>query len=242
MLNQIIRNIPDVTKNLVILNVLMFLATVVLQSQGIILSFQLGVYYPGSDLFEPYQIITHMFMHGDFTHLLFNMIVLIFIGSKLEQTWGKKRFFIFYFVTGIGAALLNWVAQGVELYQLTGELFPEANYTELQLLPDGVQWLGTLKSNSILQIYFLGGVGASGALYGLLAAFALLYPNTEIQLLFPPIPVKAKWLVLFLVASAIYMAYQRNPNDNVGHLVHLGGALVGFIMIQIWKRDRTNFY
>lgn len=242
MLNQIFRNIPDVTKNLVILNVLMFLVKMVLESQGILLGYKLGIYYPGSDLFQPYQLVTHMFMHADFFHLLFNMIMLIFIGSRLEQVWGKKRYFIFYFVTGIGAGILNWVAQGVELYQLTGEIFPVANYADLQLLVDGVQWRGTLQDNEILQIYFIGGVGASGAIYGLMAGFALLFPNTEIQLLFPPIPVKAKWLMLFLVASAVYMAYQRNPNDNVAHLVHLGGALVGFIMIQIWKRDRNNFY
>lgn len=242
MFNQIMRNIPDVTKNLLILNVLFFLATVVLESQGIYLGFKLGVYYPSSPLFEPYQVITHMFMHGDFFHLLFNMMVLVFIGSKLEEIWGKKRYFIFYFVTGIGSTLLNWTVQGFELYQLTGELFPFADYSDLTIIREGISWRGSLESNEILKIYFTSGVGASGALYGLMAGFALLFPNTEIRLLIPPIPVKAKWLMLFLVVSALYMGYQRNPNDNVGHFAHLGGALFGFIMIQIWKRDRSNFY
>ncbi|MFK7785646.1 MAG: rhomboid family intramembrane serine protease [Crocinitomicaceae bacterium] len=242
MLTQMFRNIPDVTKNLVILNVIFFLAKLVLESQGIPLGAYLGIYYPGSDLFEPYQIITSMFMHGDFFHLLFNMFALVVFGSRLEQVWGKKRFFIFYFATGIGAALFNWVAQGVEIYQLTGELFPAASYSDLQLYGGGVSWKGTESANEILRIYFNGGVGASGAVYGVLAGFALLFPNTELQLLFPPIPIKAKWLMLFLIGGALLMAYQRNPYDNVGHFVHLGGALVGFIMIQIWKRGRNNFY
>ena len=91
-------------------------------------------------------------------------------------------------------------------------------------------------------VYLQHGLGASGAIYGLIAGYALLFPNTEFQLLFPPIPIKVKWLALFMIAGAFFMAYERNPDDNIGHVAHLGGALFGFIMIQIWKRDKTNFY
>ena len=242
MFNQFIRSIPDVTKNLVVLNVLFFIITLVLESQGIMWSEMLSIHYPSSPFFEPYQVITHFFMHADFGHLFFNMFGLVIFGSLLEKMWGKKRFFIFYFVTAIGSTLLHWVTQGIEIYQISGEFFPQIQYYNLEYLGGSVRWEGSLMHNQIMPIYLQYSLGASGAIYGLIIGFALLFPNTEIQLLFPPIPIKAKWMALFLVAGALYMAYQRNPDDNVGHIAHLGGALFGWILIQIWKKDRKNFY
>lgn len=244
MFNQIIRNIPDVTKNLVILNILFFVVTLILESQGIGFSNKLSIHYPTSPFFEPYQVITHFFMHGGIGHLFFNMFGLVIFGSRLEQLWGKKRFFIFYIVTAFGATLLHWLTQGFEVYQLTGEIFPEKFYTNLEFIDNGVQWEGNGNwfEKPLMGVYMQPSLGASGSIYGLLAGYALLFPNTEFQLLFPPIPIKAKWLALFLIAGAYLMALERNPDDNIGHIAHLGGALFGFILIQIWKKDRTNFY
>jgi len=243
MFGQMFRNIPDVTKNLLIVNVLLFVITLVLETQGIDLRRQFGVYYPSSPFFEPYQVITSMFMHGNFPHLLFNMMGLVFLGSMLENVWGKKRFFIFYFVTGIGASILHWCTDAFQLYQMTGEIFPTAVYTDLEYITDGIQWKnGNAMTHDLLSFYLGSSLGASGSIYGLLAGFALLFPNTELRLLFPPVTVKAKWLALILVIGSLVMAYGRIPGDNIGHIAHLGGALFGFIMVQIWKKDRTNFY
>lgn len=181
-------------------------------------------------------------MHADFMHLFLNMFGLVVFGSLLERHWGKKRYFLFYFVTAFGASLANWVVQGIEIYQISGELFPSVSFSDLQYVGNQVKWNGPVSEFGVMSIYLDSSLGASGSIYGLLIGFALLFPNTELMLLFPPIPIKAKWLALFMVGAALFMAYQRNPDDNIGHFAHLGGALFGFIMIQIWKRDRTNFY
>ncbi|MDC3252889.1 rhomboid family intramembrane serine protease [Crocinitomicaceae bacterium] len=238
MFRNLLSNIPDVTKNLLILNLLFFLATIVMQNQGIVLQQELGMHYPSSNLFEPYQLITHFFMHGDLFHLLFNMIGLIVFGSQLERTWGKKRFFVFYFVTAIGAVVLHTIVQGIEIHQLTGEWFPDIINKRL---PINKQEL-IEKWRSAYGIYATSTVGASGAVYGLLMAFALLFPNTQFMLLFPPIPIKAKWLALGLGVIAIYQGFQSNQGDSIAHFAHIGGMLFGFVMIQIWKRDTRNFY
>jgi membrane associated rhomboid family serine protease len=239
---------PDVTKNLLILNVLFFLVKYVLESQGVNASQLLGMHYPASELFEPYQVVTHFFMHGNLFHILFNMIGLVVIGSHLERVWGKKRFFIFYFVTALGAMLLHIIVQGVEIYQITGELFPEiyfgtndyGNVYAFQYAQDGstlvAEWMQQAGS-----IMYIPVVGASGAIYGLLMAFALLFPNTEFMLLFPPIPIKAKWLALILGGIALYSGFERS-GDSVAHFAHLGGMLFGFIMIKIWQRNKNTFY
>lgn len=248
MFRNILNNIPDVTKNLLIINVLFFLATIVLEGQGIYLGSELGMHTPNSNLFAPYQIITHFFMHGGFSHILFNMIGLVVFGSHLERTWGKKRFFIFYFVTAVGAAILHTLVQGIEVYQLTGHWFPEMyidfETRTFEAVNIGVQEFNDNHVNWVraATIYATQTVGASGAIYGLIMAFALLFPNTQFQLLFPPIPVKAKWLALALGGIALYSAYQNSDGDSVAHFAHLGGMLFGFIMIQIWKKDKGNFY
>jgi membrane associated rhomboid family serine protease len=248
MFRQIFANIPDVTKNLLIINALFFLAMVVLEGQGIYLGGFLGMHYPGSNYFEPYQIITHFFMHGDLMHVLFNMVGLVVFGSQLERTWGKKRFFVFYFVTALGAAALHFLVQGIEVYQICGEWFPDVvintppgHFNEM-IDFTGSKGLSYDENTRVLRYYYGNVVGASGAVYGLIMAFALLFPNTEFRLLFPPITLKAKWLALILGGIALYSAYQDRNGDSVAHFAHLGGMLFGFIMIQIWKRDKSNFY
>ena len=238
MFRNLLSNIPDVTKNLLILNVLFFLATIVMQNQGIVLQQELGMHYPSSNLFEPYQLITHFFMHGDLFHLLFNMIGLIVFGSQLERTWGKKRFFIFYFVTAIGAVVLHTIVQGIEIRHLTGEWFPDIINKRIPITEQEL----FSKWQSAYGIYATSTVGASGAVYGLLMAFALLFPNTQFMLLFPPIPIKAKWLALGLGVIAVYQGLQSNQGDSIAHFAHIGGMLFGFIIIQIWKRNTRDFY
>ena len=205
------------------------------------------MHYPGSNHFEPYQVITHFFMHGDFMHILFNMIGLIVFGTQLERYWGKKRFFIFYFVTALGAAALHFLVQGIEIYNISGEWFPNlvidtppGQFVQ-SISYTGIDGLSLEQNNSIVRYYYGTVVGASGAVYGLLMAFALLFPNTEFRLLFPPVTLKAKWLALIMGGIALYSAYQ-DSGDSIAHFAHLGGMLFGFIMIQIWKRDKSNFY
>lgn len=248
MFGNLFANIPDVTKNLLILNVVFFIAKAILASQGIDLGQSLGMHYPASQYFEPYQIVTHIFMHGDFFHLLFNMIGLIVFGSHLERVWGKKRFFTFYFVTAFGAVLLHTFVQGIELYNYIGDWFPSMDvYVEgdsifYQLLSDPQKDFTRYDLSNAAGIMYTNTVGASGAIYGLLMAFALLFPNTQFMLLFPPIPIKAKWLAIILGAFAIFSGFERSPGDSVAHFAHLGGMLFGFIMIKIWQNNKSNFY
>lgn len=225
-------NMPNVVKNLLIINLLFFLATIVMEKQGIYLIKELGVFYPDSPHFRPYQLVTHFFMHGGIAHIFFNMFSLVMLGSHLERFWGPKRFLMFYFITALGAAFLHILVQGIELYQISGSFFPMKNEIPLQ----------SMDTFRVLMIDSVPTVGASGAIYGLIMAFALLFPNTEFMLLFPPIPIKAKWLALLLGLYALYSGYQNEQGDSVAHFAHLGGMLFGFILIKIWQRDKTRFY
>jgi len=248
MFGQMFRNMPDVVKNLLILNVLFFLVKITMESQGINASQVLGMHYPASQNFEPYQLVTHFFMHGDLFHLLFNMIGLVVLGSQLERVWGKKRFLIFYLVTAFGAMLLHILVQGIEIYNITGQLFPTIYYefSGDYLIPFAYDSAGeVIKGGPILDagvIMFTPVVGASGAIYGLLMAFALLFPNTEFMLLFPPIPIKAKWLALILGGVAVYFGFRDAQGGSIAHFAHLGGMIFGFIMIKIWQRSSNTFY
>lgn len=243
MFRNLFSNLPDVTKNLLILNVLFFLATVVF-SNRLDLVEVLGMHYPGSNLFKPYQLITHFFMHGGFYHILFNMVGLVVFGAHLERYWGAKRFFIFYIVTAIGAVGFYTGVQMIEVYKVAGSVFPNLDILEVtnQYVQYETNGLSNEVAKEIVGIYASPLVGASGAIYGLIMAFALLFPNTEFILLFPPIPIKAKWLALFLGLMAVYLGYQQSAGDSVAHFAHLGGMIFGFILIQIWKRDKRNFY
>lgn len=248
MFGQLFANIPDVTKNLLILNVLFFLVKYLLIGQGIDADHMLGMHYPASQYFEPFQVVTHFFMHGDFFHLLFNMIGLIVFGSHLERVWGKKRYFIFYFATAFGAILLHTIVQGVELYMAIGDWFPEivvnveGNMIHSQLLSAPGKDIVPGDIGEAGAILYTPVVGASGAIYGLLMAFAVLFPNTELMLLFPPIPVKAKWLAVFAIGISLFLGFQRNTGDSVAHFAHLGGMLFGYILLRIWQRNSTTFY
>jgi membrane associated rhomboid family serine protease len=241
-------NIPPVTKNLLIINLLLYLLSIVMSNQGVDLSALLGTHYFNSPLFEPYQIITHMFMHSmlDFTHILFNMLMLVMFGAFLEREWGAKRFFIFYFASGLGAIVLYNSIGFWEMYQLKKEISQAG--IDIQVLNNKIvhqhftQFEVEHMSSQVrryIELSYSTMIGASGALFGVLAGFALLFPNMKLMLLFPPIPIRAKYLVGIYLIYEIYSSFYRG-NDQVAHLAHVGGAIVGMVLVLIWKRQGRN--
>lgn len=221
--------VPPVVKNLLIINVLFFIAKVFFESRGIALAGYLGMFYFDSPYFRPWQILTHMFMHGNLMHIFFNMFAIWMFGSKLEIVWGPKRFLFFYFVTGLGAALMHQAWNGFGVYQAMGTLMP---YSSNMDLTTGVE-----------QILYTPVVGASGALFGVLGGFAMLFPNTELMLIFFPVPIKAKYFVAIYGAIELWTGISNNPGDNMAHFAHLGGLIVGLLLVMYWnKNNRETFY
>ena len=246
-----LNNIPQVTKNLLLLNIVLYIASFVLMSKGIDIRQYLGTHYFNSTLFEPYQIVTHMFVHSheDFFHILFNMLLLVMFGSHLERIWGAKRFFIFYMASGFGALILYNSIGVWELMELKQTLLLLG--TDITSLNNEISdaYSNSMLynfDNPVIQRYneytLTNMFGASGALFGVLAGFAVLFPNTELMLLFPPIPIKAKFLIgaylLFEIYSSIKMQH-----DQIAHLAHVGGAIVGISLVLIWRKtDKKNFW
>lgn len=245
---SILNNIPKVTKNILILNVLFFIATVVMENKGISLIEVLGAHYVNSPLFEPYQIVTHFFMHSGIWHLVMNMWLFVMLGSYLEKLWGEKRFFIFYISCALGAFLLYNVMGVYELMQIKKQLISLGyNLTEInEHLKQGTSFQYLSKDDFIINQYLekVGTpmVGASGAVFGILAAFAILFPNTEFMLYFA-IPVKAKYLVGAYFLYEVYTSFYTSVGDNVAHLAHVGGAIVGAAFVLYWRKtDKKNFW
>jgi len=236
--------IPPVVKNLLIINVLFFAATYVVQSKGINLAFYLGAFYYDSPLFKIWQPITYMFMHAGLAHIFFNMFALYMFGGILESRWGAKRFLNFYLITGLGALALQLLVQSVEVYNITGSVINHGAVT-VDLANDmaGVN-LSTLtraQSDTLMDIYTLPMVGASGAIFGLLVAFGMLYPNVELFIMFIPIPVKAKYIMPVYIVIELFLGVAKFQGDSVAHYAHLGGALLGFILVKLWK-DNNRYY
>jgi len=222
----------------------MLLATWVLKGFGIDLDQILGLHFFKSPEFKPYQIITHMFMHGGLMHIFFNMFALWMFGRILETVWGPKRFFIFYFVSGLGAVFLHELVNYIHFVSLRNSLSAENfNYViqhgrEIYMQGKGFTFSKMQALNEIMNVPT---IGASGAVFGVLLAFGMLFPNTQLMLLFPPIPIKAKWFVIFYGALELWLGLTQ-PGSNIAHFAHLGGMLFGFILIKIWNKKRTNFY
>ena len=243
-MNRIFAGMPPVVKNLIIINVVMLILTELLKISGINLNGILGLYFPKSEFFRSWQVVTHMFMHGGFVHLLFNMFALWMFGRVLEQVWGAKRFLIYYLVTGLGAAFFYELVQYIQYSKVMGILSPE----QLQLVYDSGaeavsqgqnfadQQMGKL--NSILNVPV---VGASGAVYGVLLAFGMLFPNTQLMFIFPPIPVKAKYVVIGYAAIELYLAI-TSPGSNIAHAAHLGGMIFGYLLIRYWRKTTKTLY
>lgn len=256
-------NIQPVTKNILLLNIAMFVLTLFFEYQGggVNLGSILGAHYFGTPLFEPYQLVTHFFMHGGLLHIFMNMYILVMFGSFLERLWGPKRYFILYVASAFGAILLY---NGVGFFQIL-ELKETVNNPDVIAAVNGLlkETHGHITDQGLFEIAQRYGittqtqynalgdyviksivpmVGASGAIFGLMAAFAILFPNTQLMLIFPPIPIKAKWLIGGYFVFEVYNSFQNNAGDNVAHLAHVGGAIVGAIMVLIWRRTGKNFY
>lgn len=236
---------PPIVKNLIFLNVIMLLATYAAGSVfEIDLNRILGIYFVKSDQFRPFQIITHMFMHGGFTHLFFNMFALYMFGQVLEQVWGPKRFLIYYLVTGLGAMLIHEAVIAFQYYRIMGEISP----VQLQeVLDNGAAYLMQGKGyidpgmKELQAILYTPTVGASGAVFGVLLAFGVLFPNTQLMLLFPPIPIRAKYFVMIYGGIELYLAVTQ-PGSSIAHAAHLGGMLFGYILIRIWRNTSNTLY
>lgn len=235
-------NTPPVVKNLLIINVVMYLGMVVFgRFLNVDLNRLLGLYYFQSPYFGPWQIVTHMFMHGSPMHIFFNMWALWIFGKTLESVWGSKRFLIYYLVTGLGAALIHSLV-------LYFQLGPDVAALKAAYSVDtiNIRLIGEiLKPGN--PFYELGRslltptVGASGAVYGVLLAFGMLFPNTPLFIIPIPFPIKAKWLVIGFGALELFLGITQT-GDNIAHFAHLGGMIFGFILIRYWNKFTRNFY
>src|SRR5699024_8116105 len=227
------RILPPVVKNLIIINVLVFLIQKV--SHGVF-NFPIeeifALHYWQSSLFEPFQIITSMFMHASIGHIFFNMFALWMFGAILENTWGPKRFLIFYVICGIGAAVCFLGAQTIMFHNIPGS---DVYGYAVGLNPFSIQHANIQAARFLYEPV----LGASGAIFGLLVAFGVMFPNSLIYLYFF-VPIKAKWFVIGYIALELYMGIQRSQGDNVAHFAHLGGALFGYILMRIWKKNGTS--
>lgn len=239
------RAASETVKHLLIINSIFFLATLVI---GDFTYDLFALHYYDSPKFKYWQIITHMFMHGDFSHILFNMIGLWMFGTPIEQIWGKNKFIFFYLSTGLGAAALQMILYNFQIYQ-ANELFVNLNtdksiisefYNSSRLPSNIINSVDVRSLQSAFSAFNSVLVGASGALYGVLVAFAMLFPNTHLMLLFPPIPIKAKFLVPILIAADVFFGFSSYSIGPIAHFAHVGGALTGFLMFQYWKKNQFN--
>ena len=214
-------NVPTAVKNIIIINALIMVMTALNKT---FMYETFALFYPTSPFFHWWQPVTHMFMHGGFWHLFFNMYTLFIFGTVLERVWGTKKFLMFYFVTGLGAALIH---TGVEWIQMHSWLGAAADGSPAALA-------------SIHAMKMTPTVGASGAIYGVLMGYAMLYPDSVLTLLFPPISLKAKWFVLIFAAIELLTGV-TGTGGGIAHFAHLGGLIFGFALIWYWKKNRTLY-
>lgn len=271
--------IPPVVKNLLIINAIFFFASIVaVNSFGIRIEDYLGLHVPMAEKFKAYQLVTYMFLHDyrGIMHIFFNMFALFMFGRMLEVVWGPKRFLVFYFVTGIGAALVHLLTQYIEILPVLKAIthyMNNASHENLSLFLDDHLQIRSLDMkrkfdafaasyNSLInsdpqmaiglsreylygyRIDFLNNhitVGASGAVFGILLAFGMLFPETRLMLLFPPIPIKAKYFVIIYGVAELFLGVANFSFDNVAHFAHLGGMLFGFILIKYWQKKGIHY-
>ena len=260
------RRLTPVAKNILIINVVLAILTGMM---NLPLADWFGLRVVYSSEFAPYQFFTYMWLHGGTWHLIGNMIAVLVFAPMLEMIWGSKRFLIFYLVCGIGAGLLYGAADAVEKLSLKNDAesyFENPNPEDFErFVIKHKSYINVAAASDLIDSYYgsnayegqtinavrsiyegivINGnmIGASGAVFGILFAFAFLFPNTELFLLFPPIPIKAKYLVFFYAMYELYAEFNRTPGDNVAHLAHLSGMLIAFILLKFWKNDTKRFY
>ncbi|MGC4129055.1 MAG: rhomboid family intramembrane serine protease [Bergeyella sp.] len=234
-------NIPPITRNLIIINIVVFVLTYVLDTN--MMYEYLAAFYPFSPFFHSWQIVTHMFMHGGLMHILFNMMTLFSFGHVLEQILGGKKFLILYFVSGLGAFFLFNLWNFVEVEQIRASLENYGFDISGYLSGNSVQYKGSAEAiieqrelvENLKNIISIPMVGASGAIFGVIAAFATLYPNAKIGIMFIPVPVKVKYLLPIIIAVSIWLGLSGNVG-GIAHLAHVGGALIGFLLMYYWKK------
>ena len=240
-----LNNLPPALKNLLIINILFFFGTLLLQ--GVIsvdVKNLLALHYFQAEDFNPIQLITYMFLHANFQHLFFNMFGLFMFGRVLEQVWGSKRFLIFYFVTGIGAALIQQTVQFIELRPLITEINTKIQDMPIEGINVGDRIIHSRDELIAFKATFLNRIvtiGASGAVFGILLAFGMLFPNTEMFLMFIPVPIKAKYMVIGYGALELFSGI-AHTGSGIAHFAHLGGMLFGFLLIRYWRKSTNTFY
>ena len=226
-------NITPTVKNLIIINVIMFMANFLLPSILPNLDFnlndKLGLYYFAHPNFQPYQIFTHFFMHGGWVHLAFNMISLFSIGSLLERYWGSKRVLNFYLICGLCSGLIHMLTQMIFVWNELGHVIPSE--LEMSLVQNII---GTQNTGKL--------VGASGAVFGIFSAVALLFPNSEFFIFFIPFPIKAKYLLIGTVIISVLLGIANFSSDPIAHFGHLGGIITGYILTKYFNKDKRRFY
>lgn len=229
------QNITPITKNIIILNVIVFILAMLIPQ-----SYQyLAAFFPTSPYFKSWQIITHMFMHGGFMHIAFNMLTLASFGPVLERFLGDKKFLILYFLSGLGAFVLFNLWELFQLYQdakpmiAEGYAFSDILYGNFGEIPRNLEE----SAMSVAEILKTPMVGASGAIFGVIAAFSVLYPNAEMFIMFIPFPIKAKVLFPIAIVVSLFLGISGS-GGNIAHFAHIGGALVGFLLVKYWGRNR----
>ncbi len=237
--------LPEVVKNLLIINGLFFLATFVMgKNFDLDLVKYLGLHNWQSPDFRPHQLVTHLFMHGGIGHIFFNMFALWMFGNQLENIWGGKRFLTYFLITGLGAAALHLAVNQLRISHLeaimTAEQISGVAKNGYQALINGKNFVDPLMGKLNI-LYHTPTVGASGAVFGVLLAFGMLFPNTLIYIYFA-LPIKAKYFVMIYGAFELWSGLQNNPGDNVAHFAHLGGMIFGYFLIKYWRKNSQHFY
>ena len=215
-------NIPSITKNLLIINVLAFFATWVFEKQGLDLTATFGLHFFMAKDFSFYQLVTYLFMHGSFMHLFFNMFAVWMFGTVMERVWGPKRFLIYYLVCGIGAGIIQ---EGVQYINYANENLAAYDFVMTSS--------GRITTEAYLNLWST--VGASGAVYAILLAFGMTFPNERMFIIPFPFPIKAKWLIGGYIVIEVWSAL-NTPGDGIAHMAHLGGMLFGFLLIRYWRK------
>ncbi len=239
------RGITDTVKHLLIINGIFFFAAAILGNAFIE---QTALHFYLNPSFQIWQPLTHMFMHGGMSHIFFNMFGLWMFGSPLEQLWGRKKFLFYYFSAGLGAALFQMAAYAYQFNGITAVL-NEAGFTTQEIINSiaigeiGNGWLQFVSMPALqtaYDAYTASMVGASGALYGILVAFAFMFPNVALFLMFIPIPIKAKYFVPILIVGDLFLGFSSYSIGPIAHFAHVGGAVTGFLMMYYWKKNQFN--